>query len=252
MKKPAQRAAIAPPERKSVPWHWKAVALILGTAMVLGGVSLFAKPTAPAVAVEAPAPHYPSGSELDQYVVKVAIGGGHGSGVVVGDGTYVLTAGHVAAAAGATGEVLIVRQDGTAVDGEVLWVGLNDDLALIKIAEKLPAAPLACEAPVVGGAIEVVGHPGFGQTLDWAHTKGHVVQIYDNGYGQKQRRLFFFDANVYFGNSGGPIFDERGRVIGIVSALLGVNVGGAFSSMVVPFGYNIAVPTDVACGMMPL
>ena len=203
---------------------------------------------------EAPAPpHYPSGAELDQYVVKVALQGGHGSGVVIGDGTYVLTAGHVAEAAGPEGQVVIVRQDGTAVDGEVLWIALQDDIALIKIEEKLPAAKLSCEAPKVSEAVEVVGHPGFGETLDWLHSNGHVMQVYDNGYGAKEgRRVMFFDANAYFGNSGGPLFNAKGEVIGIVSALLGVNVGGAFSSMVVPFGYNIAVPTDVACGMMPL
>lgn len=276
MPKPAQRAASRLPEEKRVPWHWKALLGLMALGIVSGGLVTLSRDTQPApvalvapvepaptvsaedvaeglAAIEAiinpPAPHYLSGEELDQYVVKVALGGGHGSGVVIGDGTYILTAAHVAIHA-PDGQLVIVQKDGTALDAHVLWIGANSDLALLKLDDAtLPAAPLQCTAPPVGSSLEIVGHPAVGDTLNWMHTFGRVGAYY-SGYGNMVARIMFFDGSVYPGNSGGPIFNDKGEVVGIVVALLGASMD-MFGTLV-PFGYNIAVPSDVACGMMPL
>lgn len=192
----------------------------------------------------------PGPVDLDAVTVKVTSGdrSGHGSGVVVGDGTIVLTAAHVVDDI-QDGQVVIVRQDGTAVDGRVVWLGKADDIAIIKLDEALPAAVMQCAPVKAGDAIEVVGHPYVGDTLDWAHTFGHVVQVYPSGLPHWPMHVLIFDASVYRGNSGGPIFNEAGEVIAIVNAMAGATVN--MMGDVAPYGFNLATPTAYLCGLLP-
>lgn len=215
--------------QKALAWM---VALLFAT-MILSAVAIIAAKSA-------------GGGSLDRFVVKVALPNGHGTGVVIGDGTYVLTAAHVAQAA-PDGQVLIVRQDSTFVDGRVIWIATTNDIALIRIEERLPAAELECTRAPVGSHIEIVGHPYVGDALNWMHTYAQVGK-YSSSYGGMVAEFLWFGGEVYPGNSGGPIFNEDGKVVGIVIALLGVRVS---MEWLVPFGYNIAVPADVICGLMP-
>jgi S1-C subfamily serine protease len=215
---------------------------IVLAALFLLAVAFADRPTATVIA---PAP-----VDLDAVTVKVTSGdrSGHGSGVVVGDGTIVLTAAHVVDHV-TDGQVVIVRQDGTAVDGRVVWLGQSDDIAIIKLEEALPAAAMQCTPVKAGAAIEVVGHPYVGDTLDWAHTFGHVVQVYPEGLPHWPLHVLIFDASVYRGNSGGPIFNEAGEVIAIVNAMAGATVN--MMGDVAPYGFNLATPVAYLCGLLP-
>ncbi|MFA6134668.1 MAG: serine protease [Phycisphaerae bacterium] len=189
----------------------------------------------------------PVAFDRDAVTVKVLLADGHGSGVLIGDGTLVLTAGHVTKAA-TDGKVRIELHDGTTVDGLVIWAGVQDDIAIIKIAGTHPAASLDCGVQQAGLAVEVVGFPHVGGTLPWAHTYGRVVQVYLGGLEKWPHPLLILDAALYFGSSGGPVFDLDGKLIGIVNAMTGADVGWG---TVAPFGFNIATPASYICELLP-
>lgn len=100
------------------------------------------------------------------------------------------------------------------------------DMALLRIAEPppdLPAAPLADAALVeVGQDIHVIGHPG-GAEQAWSYTTGVVSQIRKNyraefeGSSPIQANLLQIQTAVNPGNSGGPVLDDAGRIVGLVS-----------------------------------
>lgn len=179
---------------------------------------------------------------LDAVTVMVTLAsGGHGSGVVIGDGTLVLTARHVVE----NGDALRIRtKDGRLLSGKVLWIGADDDpdIALVRIEDgRLPAAELRCTETVVGGPIEIVGHP---LRFPWTHTYGRV-----SNPAQDVGGVIFLqsDAHAYLGNSGGPAFDSRGRIIGVVVAIAGINAGGRYPA---PLGITWIVPATQVCEML--
>lgn len=190
----------------------------------------------------------PPPPSLDAMTVRVQIGKtGHGSGVVIGDGTLVLTAAHVAK--GATkGVVTIIAKDGREQEGRILWIAKNDDVALIEIDQPLPAAVVRCERPAVGEGLEIVGHPSPGGNLPWMHTYTQVGAFYDDGIEGWAAPVMVFGGEVYGGNSGGPMFNSRGEVVAIVVAMAGVQVG--FGD-IAPYGFNLAVPAWRICEMFP-
>ena len=91
-----------------------------------------------------------------------------------------------------------------------------DDLALIKISAKLPCAvtSLAKIEPKFGDPVWLVGHPlgRFIYTITFGIVS-HPKRIY-NGKDYLQ-----IDAGMIFGNSGGPVFNQRGELIGIADAI---------------------------------
>lgn len=158
--------------------------------------------------------------------VGVQLGGGSGSGVIVSEDGFVLTAGHVSGKPGQ--KVTIVLQDGRRVTGKTLGANFGIDSGLIKIDgdEKWPHAELGRSRDLALGAWCVAaGHPGgfqpgrtspirAGRVL--ANTPGGIVT----------------DCMLVGGDSGGPLFDGRARVIGINS-----RIGGTVAE-------NVCVPID--------
>lgn len=182
-------------------------------------------------------------SRLDAVTVMVNVGGGHGSGVVIGDGTLVLTARHVVDGSG--GRVQIQTKDGRTYDGTVLWSGdpNGSDVALVRIeGGRLPAADLRCDPTEVGEPIEVVGHP---LDIPWTHTYGRVSNSAQEVEGAEYLQT---DANAYFGNSGGPAFDSDGRVVGIL--VLIYTVPGGSPWLPAPIGISWIVPAPQICEML--
>lgn len=192
-------------------------------------------------------------AHLDDYTVKVLVPGGHGSGVLVtapnGD-TYVLTAGHVAMRVNpesfntpAGANPAVYTMDGKSHTGKVIWVSSTDDLALIKIYDKLPGTTINCDRAEVGTKIQIVGAPNVKAfQMDWLHTWATVGGYYGNPFTDVD--IMLFDGSVYGGNSGGPIFNEDGEVVGIVIGMFGDY--GMYGSLI-PMGYNVGVPSDTIC-----
>lgn len=152
-----------------------------------------------------------------------------GSGVLISEDGKIMTASHVIQTAD---KVTVEFMDGTKMDARVLSSVQAADIALIQLLE--PPPPTAHVARLgnsdlvrVGASVFVVGAPlGISQTL----TVGHVsARRTTDGTlaGIVPLEQFQTDAAINQGNSGGPMFDMRGEVIGIVSFIVSQTGGNA-------------------------
>lgn len=162
---------------------------------------------------------------------------GSGSGVIVSADGYILTAQHVVE--GAT-SVSVTTVDGKTYDATVIGTSSTDDVALIKIdATGLVAAPIATASSVqVGQLVVALGNP-LGQyadsaTLGIVSGTGRTIQVADPTTGAALTRtgLIQTDAALNEGNSGGPLLDSQGRVIGIATATASSAEGLGFATPV--------------------
>jgi serine protease Do len=147
-------------------------------------------------------------SDVPGSVVAVFTGSGMGSGFLVSNDGYLLTNHHVVG--GAT-TVRVRWSDGFETTGEVVRVDKRRDVALVKTSPH-GRQPLALRraTPGVGDAVFAIGTP-LDEKLQGTVTKGIVSanRIID-GFAYIQS-----DVGVDHGNSGGPLVDDKGRVIGI-------------------------------------
>jgi serine protease Do len=179
--------------------------------------------------------------------VAVLFGASAGSGVIVSEDGLVLTAAHVirdydAPKKGALEgralpftsgkDVKIMLPDGTKVDGKTLGINAGEDSGMVKITTKgpkdgkWPFVPIAKSGEVQKGQwIVSLGHPnGPKDGRPPVARLGRVKEA--------NKRLISTDGTLVGGDSGGPLFDLNGRVIGIHS-----RIGFSIAS-------NISVPTD--------
>jgi S1-C subfamily serine protease len=158
---------------------------------------------------------------------------GQGSGVIVEADGYILTNNHVIRGAS---EILVSLADGRKVPARVVGRDARTDLAVLKIdADQLtPATWGDSEAVEPGALVWAVGSP-FG--LERSVTSGILSGKHRSGLaGNPQQDFLQTDAAVNPGNSGGPLVDVSGRVIGINTAI----VGEAYQ------GISFAIPSNVA------
>ena len=154
---------------------------------------------------------------------------GLGSGVILEDG-LVLTASHVVHKANL---IKVITQTGEEISAEVVTSVPAADLALLKL-KRLPANFTATvlgnsDEVKVGQEILVIGAPlGLGYSLSSGHISGRHVRPLLAG-GAAQLELLQTDAAINQGNSGGPMFDMNGKVIGIISFILSND--GTFSGL---------------------
>jgi serine protease Do len=150
-------------------------------------------------------------------VVGIRVKGGQGSGVIVSDDGYVLTAGHVAVEPGRT--VTLLLPDGNLVHATTLGVNHVADGALIKITEphpgggKWPFAPMGHSGRLTTGAWCVaMGHPG-------GYKPGRTPPLRLGRILETRGNALRSDCTLVGGDSGGPLFDLDGNVIGIHSRI---------------------------------
>jgi len=152
--------------------------------------------------------------------------GGLGSGIVISEDGLVMTSAHVVQMA----DSVVVRfLDGSMVEAKIIGAAVQADVALLKLdhlPEKLVAAELGDSDDVhIGDEIFVIGAPyGIGHTLTVGYMSGRrrpetvcksLVQI----------EFLQTDAAINKGNSGGPMFNSDGKVVGIVSYILSQSGG---------------------------
>ena len=154
---------------------------------------------------------------------------GQGSGMII-DGArgYVLTNAHVVK--GAT-SIKVTLKDKRTVDGKVIGADPQSDLAVVKIsANNLPRVSLSHErAPEVGSWVVAIGNPfGFENTVTVGVVSATERNIAPQG-GPALERLIQTDAAITPGNSGGPLVNLKGEVVGINTAILSVAQGIGFA-----------------------
>ncbi len=155
--------------------------------------------------------------ELSQRVlpatVSIQVGSASGSGVIVSKDGYVLTAAHVCGAPGR--QVLVTFPDGRHVRGITLGVNARIDSGLVQITEEgeWPYVEMADAFRLKPGAwCLATGHPGgFDPNRPGVVRLGRIIRS-DSGVIQT-------DCTLVGGDSGGPLFDMDGRVIGIHSRI---------------------------------
>jgi S1-C subfamily serine protease len=138
---------------------------------------------------------------------------GIGSGFVL-PGGIIVTNRHVV---GEPREVTVNTWDGRRFDAEVTGIALDSDLAILRIAEEvdLPVAELRTTPVERGEPVVVVGYPEGGPATV---TTGQVVGLVSGELLGEPADVIRIDAEIRPGNSGGPVLDQDGRVIGIVFA----------------------------------
>lgn len=174
----------------------------------------------------------------------LAAADGIGTGVIVNDAGNILTSLHVVASEPA---LLVTFADGTQSPATIIAAQSENDIAVLqadKLPEKfLPATLGNPNAMRVGDEAYVVGHPfGLYSSMSAGVISGfkRTFQIPDTD--QTLTDLIQVDAAVNAGNSGGPLVNRAGQVIGIVAALLNPTKQNVF------IGVGFAVPITAAGG----
>jgi serine protease Do len=139
--------------------------------------------------------------------------GSSGSGVITTAGGLILTAAHVVQGAE---EVVVVFPDGLQVPGKVLGANYSKDIAMVQITKEgtWPFADLGASKPLEAGDwVIALGHSaGFDAARTPPVRFGRVVS---KGPGN----FLTTDCTLIGGDSGGPLFDLEGRVVGINSSI---------------------------------
>lgn len=168
---------------------------------------------------------------------------GMGSGVIVSTNGYIITNSHVVRG---SDEVLVTLATGKKLRARVLGDDPSVDIAVVKVAASdLPAAHLGdSDRLEVGQTAIAIGNPlGFERTV----TAGIVSATNRNlsGEGAVLDNLIQTDASINLGNSGGPLVDALGRVIGINTAVVSGPVGGGGLGFSVPINTAKEVLDDI-------
>lgn len=146
---------------------------------------------------------------------------GLGTGVLISPEGHILTAAHVVTG---VDEIVVKTQDGELRPAVLLFSEPGADVALLGLIEpdaNLPHARLGnSDRLAVGQSTYIIGNP---HSLENSLSSGHISgfrefnRLYD---GTILAEYIQTDAALNFGNSGGPVFDSQGRVIGIASMIL--------------------------------
>lgn len=172
---------------------------------------------------------------------KTEKGVGTGTGIVLTEDGYIATNHHVIEDAQT---VTVKFYNGQAAVAEVVGYSEIDDIAVIKVeANGLYCATLGSSADIKDAQnVYAVGTPA-GEEYAWSVTKGVVsfaqreVRIYDDeGILQKKMKLIQTDTPVNPGNSGGPLVNANGQVLGIIT----MKLSGQYENM------GFAIPIDGA------
>lgn len=176
--------------------------------------------------------------------VLVTDGRGHGAGVHVGGG-LIATADHVVDGA----KSLSVEWHGGETSEAVVMLQAPDlDFAILAVPEMHgPAAVVSCDAPLMGEPVSVVGHPLASR---WTITQGHVASVRTLVMKGEAPPFVVLDVSVNPGDSGGPVYDAEGRVIGIASAFLATKIAAGYITIPSQSGLGLMIPSSVWCGLL--
>jgi TPR repeat protein len=162
-----------------------------------------------------------------------------GTGFFITDDGYLISNYHVVKDAA---QVRLVTSAGL-IDAKVVQVDAANDLALLKADGRFAPLPIAASRTVnLGGTVATVGFPDIGlQGFAPKLAKGEIASL---SGASDDPRYFQISVPVQPGNSGGALVDDRGNVIGIVSAKLDASAALAVSGSL-PENVNYAVKSSL-------
>lgn len=168
-------------------------------------------------------------------VVTVEMKDGHGSGFLITSDGYIITNAHVV---GTSATAKVRFEQGFTLDGQVVKVNPDFDVALIKVAgNDLPALAIGDDEELqLGEELFAIGTPldeKLGQTV----TRG----IMSGKREIEGRKYIQTDVSINPGNSGGPLIDSDGKVVGV--ATLKIKASGVE-------GIGFGVPISTALEML--
>ncbi len=181
-----------------------------------------------------------STEKTDNIFGREAVAASSGTGFVLSEDGYVMTNAHVVEKAE---EVTVSLYDGRELEAEVVAFDEETDIALLKVqAQELTAVTIGDPRQLqVGEQVFAIGNP-LGE-LTFSMTGGILSaldrEINQSGYPQKMLQI---DAAINVGNSGGPLFDIYGSVIGVTTS----KYTGMSSSGSTLEGLGFAIPIDEA------
>lgn len=161
---------------------------------------------------------------LRKCTVNLRVGGAQGSGVIVSSAGHILTAAHVAQQANL--QITIILPNGRRVSGTTFGMNRGADSGMVKINEPgpWPFAPIRDPGDVkVGEWVVAMGHPG-------GYVEGRKPVVRLGRVLSAKEEFIRTDSVLVGGDSGGPLFDMHGQVVGVHSRI------GASTS------HNIHVP----------
>ncbi len=168
---------------------------------------------------------------------------GSGTGFIVDSNGYILTNAHVVEDSDSS-QITVDLYDGTEKEGTVLWSDSSLDLAIVKIdATGLDAVEIGDSDDVkIGDYALAIGNP-LGKDFERSVTQGIIsglnrsITTTDGSTTNNMEGLIQTDASINSGNSGGPLINSEGKVIGINTAKATSGEGLGFA---IPI--NTAVP----------
>ena len=193
-----------------------------------------------------PFPKAPDGSPLQQYFDDLnpneGLGGDAmeeaeslGSGFLISADGLVVTNNHVIAGADS---VLVYLNDGTRLPAEIVGEDSKTDLAVLRVIARHPLPFVSfgdSDTAAVGDWVMAIGNPfGLGGTVTLGIVSARNRDIQTGPYDNYIQT----DASINQGNSGGPLFDMDGKVVGVATAIIAR--GGS------SLGIGFAVPGNLA------
>lgn len=167
-----------------------------------------------------------------------------GSGFIISSNGYVVTNYHVIE--GAT-QAAVITHDETTLQAEIVGYDTTNDVALLKVEkEGLPYVTLgSSDALTVGDMVAAIGNP-LGEltstlTVGYVSAKDRIVDTDGSVINMLQT-----DAAINSGNSGGPLFNMQGEVVGITTAKYSGNSDSGASIE----GLGFAIPMDDVSGII--
>ncbi len=154
---------------------------------------------------------------------------GHGTGVLISNDGLIFTNSHVVGEAKKVYIYFMPKYGGKYsqedyMTGMVVNNNKTADLALIKLTKNpvgVKPLSLANSSSIkIGQDVHAIGHPG--NYAQWSYTRGYIGQIlrnhewgYDDGITRKAQMVIQSQTPIMGGNSGGPLLDDNGKVIGV-------------------------------------